>query len=89
MIEKTVCTLTLTEVFDATGAAYPDSVYRVESLEEQADGSMEWVNMADAQVILLKGEKALYVDDIVGYRLLEDLDTLTHATVRLVGQESI
>lgn len=88
MIEKTAYILTFTEVFDATAAAHPESVYRVESLEEQADGSMEWVNMADAKVILLKGEKALYVDDITGYQLLEDLDTLTHATVRLVSDNN-
>jgi hypothetical protein len=89
MIEKTAYILTLTEVFDATAAAHPDAVHRVESLEEQADGTMEWVNMADAKVIILKGEKALYVDEIDGYQLLEDLDTLTHATVRLVGLESV
>jgi len=76
--------LTITDVFEAVAAAHPEAVYRVESLEEQADGSMEWVNMADAKVVILKGEKALYVDEIDGYQLLEDLDTLTHATVRLV-----
>ena len=79
----------LADVFEAVAAAHPEAVYRVETLEEQADGLMEWINMADAKVILLKGEKALYVDDIDGYQLLEDLDTLTHATVRLVGRESI
>ena len=84
MIEQTATILTFSDVFDAVAAAHPDSVYRVESYEELADGSMAWANMAWAKVILLKGERALYVDEIDGYRLLEDLDTLTHATVRLV-----
>ena len=76
--------LTMADVFEAVAAAHPEAVYRVESLEEQADGTMEWVNMAEAKVIVLRGEKALYVDEIDGYQLLEDLDTLNHATVRLV-----
>jgi len=76
--------LTWADVFEAVAAAHPEAVYRVESFGEQDDGTMEWVNMADAKVIILRGEKALYVDDIDGYQLLDDLDTLTHAGVQLV-----
>jgi SHS2 domain-containing protein len=80
--------LTMDEVFEAVAKAHPEAVYRVETLEDQEDGTKAWQNIECAKVIIMTGGKALYVDDANGYDLLDDLETLDHPTVRLVWDNS-
>lgn len=79
---KNLNTVSLAELFDTIAAAYPESVYKIESLE-LGDGDPEWVWMGEAKLIPFgHKDQALYVDENDGYKIIEldDFDT----TVRFV-----
>ena len=75
-------TISLAELFETAATAYPESVYRVESIE-LGDKDTEWVWMGEAKIIPFgHKDQALYVDESDGYKIvdLKDFDT----TVRFV-----
>lgn len=75
-------TVTACELFDFVSNARPEAVYLIESLDFETGN---WFNQAEAKIIFLGEETALYFDDIQGYKILTDLDFLDgNGNVRLV-----
>ena len=76
-------TISLAEIFDTLAVTYPESVYRIESIEP-GDESPEWAWMGEAKLIPFgrKGQ-ALYVDDFDGYKVV-DLEDFQGPDVRLI-----
>lgn len=75
-------TVSACELFDSVEDARPEAVYLIESLDFETGN---WSNQADAKIIFLGAETALYFDDIQGYKILTDLDFLDgNGNVRLV-----
>lgn len=77
-------TISLAEMFDTLAAVYPESVYRIESLE-LGDENPEWAWMGEAKLIPFghKGQ-ALYVDENDGYKVV-DLEDFQGPGVRLIS----
>lgn len=75
-------TVSACELFDSVEDARPEAVYLIESLDFETGN---WSNQADAKIIFLGEETALYFDDIQGYKILTDLDFLDgNGNVRFV-----
>lgn len=71
---RDIFTVSKSELFDMAAREFPDRVYAVKSYEQNDEGDYELVHMADARVIALEGGGGLYVDDIDGYKIMDDLD---------------